>query len=393
MTGGIAAVVLVCLQSGASKIITLDDDLTPASLDHIIKYRGFVEGGEKVADIIEKMSKTNEKLAPDDRKHIGSKTPVAVGSKGKIYTDKYGIQDKGLFSTIFNAYSNHWSLKTTPDDWWFTIIRKVALDIDKTSKEREVRDFFVSHEGKKELVVDLGTSVYTANYSRFFNDMTEKVGENIKNPNYTRITSSNFSTSSNIHQLISHIALLSSVQEYFTYTSTILCGIPRVDMQGTEGDWELLIQKLNQLKEYLKPISNITGLTEWWDKAHEVLKKLLETYREEPDKEWWSRIVTEKGYRGCGGPPESFTGWFVDDFLDGQPKDQPSGLVSVPMKITDGDTEEMSAIVAGIPGFDIDITPDVNVTWIQAAHAWTLMLEPNSTFRNYFAELEETNEV
>eukprot|EP00092_Neocalanus_flemingeri_P001322 GFUD01001412.1.p1 GENE.GFUD01001412.1~~GFUD01001412.1.p1 ORF type:complete len:391 (+),score=103.74 GFUD01001412.1:353-1525(+) len=377
------AVVALSLFSAAagSKTINLLDNLTPADIPPYLDKK-------EIKPELQRLAKINEReLARDERRPVGMKTPVVGdGSHDYIYTDRY---DKGLFSTIFKAYANHWVLVTTPEDWWFTIIRKVALDIDAVSDNQTIRNFFVSHEGKKELVVELGTSVYGANYSNFFDAMTDKIAENINKPEYVKIMNSDFSTSSNLDKIVSNLAIMSSVQEYFSYSGGILCGIPKVEMKGTEQDWVRLLKKFNKLEKYLQELQNIIGNTKWWPKARTVLEKLLDTYRDNPDQDWWSKIITQSGAGGCGIPQE-FTGWFVDILQSGQPDELafsrvtpdnlPSGLISVPMKITDGNTEEQSALVAGIPGFTIE--KDEKETKIQAVHAWALMMEPNSVFRN-----------
>merc|ERR1711992_178794 len=87
-----------------------------------------------------------------ERTHVGNKTPV-LGSLDKITDPGH---DAGLLSTVYEAYGNHYNLRTGPEDWWFTIIQTVALAIDKNSKSEVVRDFFVQHEGKKTLSVKVG---------------------------------------------------------------------------------------------------------------------------------------------------------------------------------------------------------------------------------------------
>ena len=52
---------------------------------------------------------------------------------GSLVYDFQG--DRGFFSTIFHAYGKHLILDTVPDDWWFTIVNKVALAIDKNAKK------------------------------------------------------------------------------------------------------------------------------------------------------------------------------------------------------------------------------------------------------------------
>ena len=136
---------------------------------------------------------------------------------------------------------------TRPEDWWFEIIRKVALAIDNNSKKESVRKFFVSHEGKKELNVILGQSVESANYSSFLEQMTDQVAENIRQPEYVDIMRADFSTTTDIHRVVSNIAVMNSVQEYFDFYGSILCGIPRVEMMGEEEDWQALAAKFDRL--------------------------------------------------------------------------------------------------------------------------------------------------
>jgi len=381
----IIAFIVIALDLGESTLIELDPELIPAPIQ---AWRT----KQDVKGLIKRLATRNEDKLPDwsDRKPVGTKTPV-VGSNLTVYRDHN--YDKGFFSTIYQAYKNHWVLVTTPEDWWFTLVRKVALDIDNNADKKEIRDFFVNHDGKKELVVDMGSSVYSANYSGFFDQMAGKIAESIEKPEYVNAMSSDFGTSTKTHKIVANIALMSSVQDYFSYTGNILCGIPKVDMQGSENDWLKLKTKIENLKEYLQPISNIMGQAKWWPLAESVAQKLIDTYQGNPDKAWWQKIVTKPGSVGCGGPV-TFDGWFVNDFLYEQPDNLPSGLISVPMKIKEGYDVEQSALVAGIPGYMIEEGFNgSNDTTIQAVHAWTLMLEPVSRFRNDLDKLEQNNEI
>ena len=164
-------------------------------------------------------------------------------------------------------------------------------------------------------------------------------------------------------------------------------------MQGSEADWMQLKTKAENLKTYLTPIINTMRQCKWWQGIEIIVQKLLDTYRGTPDLEWWQKIVNKPGSNECGGPLP-FDGWFVREFLNKQPEYLPSGLISVPMKITDLITDEQSALVAGIPGSDIKENYNkFNDTMIQAVHAWALMLEPDSAFRNDFGRREENNEI
>ena len=75
---------------------------------------------------------------------------TAIGSDEEVSVAYY---DAGLLSTVLDAYNNHFVLRTSPDDWWATIITTISLAIDDNAKKPQVRDFFVAHQGKKTLSV------------------------------------------------------------------------------------------------------------------------------------------------------------------------------------------------------------------------------------------------
>merc|ERR1719233_1296459 len=172
--------------------------------------------------------KVNKGSGSGNRIHVGQKTPVLGSSNGLVQTNG----NYGFLSTILKSYNNHWTLRTSPEDWWYTIIYKISLAIDKHSTVETVRKFFVSHEGKKTLTVKVGPSIYDVDYAWFLDQMTQQIGENIKVPKYVEILKSDFSTSTDCHVICSEITIMASMQEFFVYVSGCFCGIPAVEMEG-----------------------------------------------------------------------------------------------------------------------------------------------------------------
>ena len=128
-----------------------------------------------------------------------------LGSDGQVSTG----EDKGLFSTILAAYSNHWVLKTRPEDWWTTISQIIAIRIDKKANDKAVRKFFVSHEGKKKLTVKID-EIDDIDSERFFNEMISQITRNINKPEYTSLMESDFSESTAVDRVINSIMLMYS---------------------------------------------------------------------------------------------------------------------------------------------------------------------------------------
>ncbi len=69
-----------------------------------------------------------------------------------------------------------------------------------------------------------------------------------------------------------------------------------------------------------------------------------------------------------------------------------SGLMTVPLRVTNGAESETAALVAGIAGFTMGETDakgkKLTRPWVQANHAWAMMLEPDSVLRSGVVEWE-----
>ena len=111
-------------------------------------------------------------------------------------------------------------------------------------------------------------------------------------PEFVDGMTADFGTTTPVQKIISQITLAYSVNQYFDYVMLLGCGIPAVEMLGSEEDWKKLTSKLKVLRTLLEPTENDLGLpSEWWDLVEKVFWKLLATYQEKPDKKWWSHIM------------------------------------------------------------------------------------------------------
>ena len=306
---------------------------------------------------------------------------AALGSTENIYS----CGNRGLFSSVITAYNYHWKLRTSPDDWWFCVIKRVANAIDKNAKKESVRKMFVDHEGKKTIQVTVpDTSIYTVDYSWFFDQIANRIQENVKVPEFVDGMTSDFSTTTAVQKIVSQITLMYSVQEYFDYKMMTYCGLPAVEMIGTEDDWIKLKSKLKVLRTLLEPIENDIGLeSAWWDLVEKVFRELLATYQGRPDREWWSHVISyEEAF--MSGETSKYKGWMIE-FLEGKDAvevdDITTGLVTVPLIIGDADTcvEDRATLVAGMLGFTVH-TDDTAGVSVQPFQGWSLLLSKDSPF-------------
>ncbi len=181
-----------------------------------------------------------------ERNHVGTKTPALGSDDCKVHSQ----YDVGFFEAVLAAYNNHWTLRTCPEDWWCCIVQKVARAVDDHSKLESVRKFFVNHDGKIKLTVHVeSTSVYGVDYSWFFDQMTQQINDNIKVPKYVDTMTADFSCTSADQRIISQIAVMTSMQEFFEYWMVLDCGIPSLEMLGQKSDWENLVEKFELLRK------------------------------------------------------------------------------------------------------------------------------------------------
>ena len=66
----------------------------------------------------------------------------------------------------------------------------------------------------------------------------------------------------------------------------------------------------------------------------------------------------------------------------------PSGLVTVPMTITDGSITEKSAVVAGMVGYKLHHHNATRIPSVEPVHGWSLLLDPQSAFRHDMSDWE-----
>jgi hypothetical protein len=326
---------------------------------------------------------------------VEDRTPM-IGSKDEVYSQA----DVGFFESVLLAYTNHWNLRTSPDDWWFCVIKTISHHIDLYCDIPNVRKMFVNFEGKQDLMVEVtkaqGWPVFEdMDFSSFFNNIGLEIAKNVKVPEYVDGVTADFTTTTAIQKIVSQITLMSSVQAYFNFTLCGGCGIPAIEMKGTEDDWKKLLSKLKVLKTLLEPITDDIKLKEeWWSLVTKIFENLLETYRGQPDEDWWSRIMTYERPYGSGsylssGPPR-YSGWIVE-FLKGAVGDDigillgdfPSAIVTVPLGILDLETrvQDMSALVAGMVGVTVHESVGNDRVTVEPFQGWSLLLPKDSPFR------------
>ena len=306
--------------------------------------------------------------------------------------------DLGLFGCVYEAWKNHWILRTRPEDWWFPVALHIARAVKEATMEgasgrigypggnEKVRELFREYPGKIDLSVSLDTdTLRDVHYKELFNTLSAKIKETIQVPEYAHLLQNDFGTSGQPEMLASRINLLASMQSVSVYTCYHhhACGLRGLEMRGTVEDWERLQLKLTGLREILQTVQGETGLCDnWWNHVAYVFQYLAKTRRNPNDPslpKFWINILrdtTDQDWIGgsggmalCHGEGEAkaYDGWLIR-FLTGKDRLMPkyiqrvdcnlSGWNQVPMQInmlasdtTSATMSEEATVIAGIMGF------------------------------------------
>lgn len=213
--------------------------------------------------------------------------------------------DNGLLGTIYRSYSQHVPLVLRPDDLWLGIVLNFGRYVKTHSQE--LRDLFVDHAGRKELVIVSKRPYlkYTTqkDWQELIDEMAHKISLNTKK-NLNEWMGPNFSTTNQKDRMVAKLALMASVNEYFEMKFEMSCGLSQVTLQGTLEDWKMLYQKAHGLYQF-----NVQVLTDWADLLLPVLHEFIQAYNGQVNEDFWQRICTNEP-RGSGGQ-KNFRGWFL----------------------------------------------------------------------------------
>ena len=215
-----------------------------------------------------------------------------------------------FFKGMIEAFADHRPVVLSPDVIWFLICQGFAHYVNDNPEE--MRNLFVDHEGKIDLVVQSSKELLEGNadWDSIVDGFYEQIRDNTKGE-IADIMAQKFSTTGVNEHIVSEIVLMETVKSYFNYIVMYLaCGIPSITLTGTPDDWQSILDRTRKLSAY--------GI-DWWVKDLEpILTEFVKASKGKPDVNFWKSIV--KKYRpgetrglSCGMDRGStkFDGWFL----------------------------------------------------------------------------------
>lgn len=242
----------------------------------------------------------NKKFFDSNHDHIlitSSPTPSR-----KFLQPYYG---NGLLGTMFMSYSEHIPLLLRPDDLWIAILVNFGRYVFNHAEQ--VRDMFVNHQDKKELKVLVKSPYleYTTEeqWNNFVGLMVEQIQQNTKS-NVVQWMTPDFSTTTPRDRMVSNLAIMSTMREYFEMRFELSCGLSELTLAGTLDDWKQLYNKASLLNTF-----KVAEFDAWRALLLPVLQEFINAYQYQVNEDFWQKMCTST--RRGSGSQQKLRGWFL----------------------------------------------------------------------------------
>ncbi|WP_310484521.1 DUF4419 domain-containing protein [Chamaesiphon sp. VAR_48_metabat_403] len=227
-------------------------------------------------------------------------TPLLAFSHDEAFETIADREIHPLALSVHAAFSEHRSLQLTPDIIWLTIAQGFAQHINNNAEE--LRASFVSHQGKEKLVAEIDNlPTLPAHWATVIEQWTLLIRDRVGADVY-QLMECNFSTTTPITRIASHVVMMDAFQQYFDYVMLCGCGIPEITLLGTVADWQNIYDRVASLKQY--------NLGWWVDRLLPICQEFINTAQGKPDRDFWQCIYKPQSVYEV----EYMTGWLADLF-------------------------------------------------------------------------------
>jgi hypothetical protein len=227
--------------------------------------------------------------------HIGSERNSSNTSLLRCYMHPF-------IQAIHYSYSFHLALNITPDIIWYLISNAAAthINIFLPKLRNKYSNFF--HNKEK---INLKRDNFVSNsLNNPWNDILDDFSSELTHRTHKEIGSKimpDFSTTNKFSRIMSQIVLTDSIQKYFEFNVSTLCGIPEIRVAGTKQDWLNIKSKTKSLFDLMPEFSSLMI------SLNEILNNFIDVFDDKIDCSFWNNIYK---IEGCSGGP-FISGWSI----------------------------------------------------------------------------------
>jgi hypothetical protein len=197
-----------------------------------------------------------------------------------------------LAVAVYRAFYDHYPLKFNPNVVWLVILQGLTQYFHLYPDE--LREKCVTHKGQRNIQIirpDFFQNIAN-DWPSVFPQFSKEIEQTIL-PGTRELFECNFSNTTPTDVACSHITLMSSFKEYFSYGIRGGCGIPWIELLGTVADWRLLKRKAEGLRRFQVDGKSHLGLChfkQWLDNLIPLLEQFVSAAEGHPDIVFWGSV-------------------------------------------------------------------------------------------------------
>lgn len=211
-----------------------------------------------------------------------------------------------FFNSMYRAYADHRPFVLSPDMIWLLVSQGFARHVNLDAER--FRDRMTGTEGKIELLVradDVRLDDPHAPWESVFGGFSRQIAAHVGD-DLVGTLECDFTTSTPVSKAASAITVMEAVKPYFEFVVLrLVCGIPRITLEGTPDDWKKVREKAGRLRRY--------GLDWWIDELDPVLEQFVRASEGDIDRTFWRDMFKCHSPERYGAPRQ-VDGWIVRFF-------------------------------------------------------------------------------
>ena len=265
-------------------------------------------------------------FTPSENNHYFGSIPVGA------------VKTRGFIHYLGQAWNRHYPVRITPTDIWYTIVGEIALEINKNPNNYAT--LFTTTPGEKQAII-----IQTDDEETIDIDMlVDRIKGLLPTQGDTFLPS--FSTDTDISRFALNVSFCDMTSPYYNYF-TMMCGIPAVEVGGTEEDWKRIQTNLEMLENVFKTSS----LTFYLGRCRTLVGEMIKNTLKGNAADYFKKMVS---VCKCGsGGEEDLSGWILG-FLNTNRENQISMRTDnihthiAKMTYTNLETQRKFQIAAGV---------------------------------------------
>jgi len=193
-------------------------------------------------------------------------------------------------------------------------------------------------------------------WQNLFAQFERKLDDSLQ-PEMRGLLRAEFSTTGPTERIAATVALMDAASKYFQFVMKCICGIPRLTLEGTEDDWQRLLEKVRALDTAPLELG-------WWTNAlPPILEHFVKACHGEVDPLFWDDMVKQRlRYGGV-----DLNGWLIK-LLPYVRSVRADKLIRNPVVLEEEGTITSENLTSGLSTADFLLSVEAGSVLVQAPH-------------------------